>query len=207
MGSQVKIKGNGERTKTVIHAPLLVPFFIVLTSQQGPYRYISSQALCTCFINLRNHVFRQQQLTHTKLDILQATLGAFRLNLTMTHLQVSPLQVPLFSTTSCSVLEGCAHHARGRFWQRCLKSSNSHLKAWHWLYKMAMVVGFWILVLCPWTYVLSTDYFLIRFSGFLYRTVTAVPSSLWFQHALIAACPNPYLHLANNYLLKAPLTT
>lgn len=63
-----------------------------------------------------------------------------------------------------------------------------------------MVVCFWILVVCAWTCVLSTDDFLIHFSGFLYRTVTAF---LCFQHALIDACQTPpYLHLANKYLLR-----
>ena len=120
MGSQVKIEGNEAKTKTMIQA--LVPFFMVLTCQRGPYRYISSQALCISTYNSRNHVFHQQQLRHSKLYILQATLRGFSAEFDCdASAGVTPTGATAVSTTSCSVLKGCAHHARGRLAFRCLK--------------------------------------------------------------------------------------
>lgn len=196
MGSQVNIEGNEAKTKKMIQA--LVPF-IVLTSQRGPYRYISSQALCISTCNLRNPVFHQQQLRHSKLSYIASnTKGLFGWIWLWRICRCHPRRCHGSFNYQLFCIAGLCSSRTRKIGNDA--SSLRYLAAWHWQLEMAMVVCFWMLVVCAWTCVLSTDDFLIHFSGFLYLTVTAF---LWFQHALIDACPTPsYLHLANKYLLR-----
>ena len=113
MGSQVNVEGNEAKTKKddsgacAIHS---------LDQPNGDPIDISP-AKPSAFLpaNLRNPVLHQQQLRHSKLYLSQATLKGFSAEFDCdASAGVTPTGATAVSTTSCSVLMGCAHHARGR---------------------------------------------------------------------------------------------